>query len=270
MIGAVVAEFVAGTGGTGAGLAYEILQAGFQINIPRLFAALVLISLTGVAAVRADGLAGASGAWRTGTKASWHDADISALIRGAAAILTGQRGAAARAAGPDIRIRGSLIDAIGTLHAGARRTRDRRAGLRGLPGLGQHPPPPVPVAAQGRPGRAERHAGPLAGGHAATAFARAFDGELFRLAVRIGLLELALCGCGTVADHHYLSWPGMPFDRRPSSSKKPKRWACAWCCAAAAAPSTRLPEANRCRRCRPLQPETLDDFLADIERLTRR
>lgn len=49
LIGAVVAEFVAGTGGTGAGLAYEILQAGFQINIPRLFAALALISLTGIA-----------------------------------------------------------------------------------------------------------------------------------------------------------------------------------------------------------------------------
>ncbi|MNG24897.1 hypothetical protein D3C85_1818330 [compost metagenome] len=49
MIGAVVAEFVAGTGGTGAGLAYQILQAGFQLNIPRLFAALLLIALTGVA-----------------------------------------------------------------------------------------------------------------------------------------------------------------------------------------------------------------------------
>jgi NitT/TauT family transport system permease protein len=49
LIGAVVAEFVAGTGGTSAGLAYQILQAGYQINIPRLFAALVLITLTGVA-----------------------------------------------------------------------------------------------------------------------------------------------------------------------------------------------------------------------------
>jgi NitT/TauT family transport system permease protein len=49
LVGAVVAEFVAGTGGQGAGLAYQILQAGFQINIPRLFAALALISLTGVA-----------------------------------------------------------------------------------------------------------------------------------------------------------------------------------------------------------------------------
>jgi NitT/TauT family transport system permease protein len=48
LIGAVVAEFVAGTGGTGAGLAYQILQAGFSINIPRLFAALFLITVTGV------------------------------------------------------------------------------------------------------------------------------------------------------------------------------------------------------------------------------
>ncbi|WP_042297442.1 ABC transporter permease [Paraburkholderia bannensis] len=48
LIGAVVAEFVAGTGGSGAGLAYQILQAGFQLNIPRLFAALLLITVTGV------------------------------------------------------------------------------------------------------------------------------------------------------------------------------------------------------------------------------
>ena len=49
LIGAVVAEFVAGTGGQGAGLAYQILMAGIQLNIPRLFAALVLITLAGVA-----------------------------------------------------------------------------------------------------------------------------------------------------------------------------------------------------------------------------
>lgn len=49
LIGAVVAEFVAGTGGTASGLAYQILMAGLQLNIPRLFAALVLIMLTGVA-----------------------------------------------------------------------------------------------------------------------------------------------------------------------------------------------------------------------------
>ncbi len=65
LIGAVVAEFVAGTGGQGAGLAYQILQAGFQLNIPRMFAALLLISLTGVAlfALMAWGTRLALGSW---------------------------------------------------------------------------------------------------------------------------------------------------------------------------------------------------------------
>lgn len=49
LIGAVVAEFVAGTGGTRSGLAYQILQSGLQLNIPRLFAALLLITLSGMA-----------------------------------------------------------------------------------------------------------------------------------------------------------------------------------------------------------------------------
>ena len=43
LIGAVVAEFVAGTGGRSSGLAYEILQSGFQLDIPRMFAALFQI-----------------------------------------------------------------------------------------------------------------------------------------------------------------------------------------------------------------------------------
>jgi NitT/TauT family transport system permease protein len=48
LIGAVVAEFVAGTGGTVSGLAYQILLSGLQLNVPRLFAALFLIALTGI------------------------------------------------------------------------------------------------------------------------------------------------------------------------------------------------------------------------------
>jgi NitT/TauT family transport system permease protein len=49
LIGAVVAEFVAGTGGNSAGLAYQILQAGFQLNLPLMFAALFLITCAGLA-----------------------------------------------------------------------------------------------------------------------------------------------------------------------------------------------------------------------------
>jgi NitT/TauT family transport system permease protein len=48
LIGAVVAEFVAGTGGTETGLAYRILEAGYRLQIPRLFAALLLLSVTGI------------------------------------------------------------------------------------------------------------------------------------------------------------------------------------------------------------------------------
>jgi NitT/TauT family transport system permease protein len=48
LIGAVVAEFVAGTGGRSSGLAYVILDAGFTLDIPLMFAALFLITLTGV------------------------------------------------------------------------------------------------------------------------------------------------------------------------------------------------------------------------------
>lgn len=49
LIGAVVAEFVAGTGGSASGLAYRILESGYQLKIPRMFAALVMISGSGIA-----------------------------------------------------------------------------------------------------------------------------------------------------------------------------------------------------------------------------
>lgn len=48
LIGAVVAEFVAGTGGAKAGLAYQILMASYNLQIPRMFAALLLTTILGV------------------------------------------------------------------------------------------------------------------------------------------------------------------------------------------------------------------------------
>jgi len=49
LIGAIVAEFVAGTGGSASGLAWRIMESGYQLQIPRMFAALALISATGIA-----------------------------------------------------------------------------------------------------------------------------------------------------------------------------------------------------------------------------
>jgi NitT/TauT family transport system permease protein len=49
LIGAVVAEIAAGSAGAGSGLAYRIAESGYRLNIPRMFAALLLLSLAGVA-----------------------------------------------------------------------------------------------------------------------------------------------------------------------------------------------------------------------------
>ncbi len=48
LIGAIVAEIAAGSAGEGAGLAFRIVEAGFRLNIPRMFAALALISASGI------------------------------------------------------------------------------------------------------------------------------------------------------------------------------------------------------------------------------
>jgi NitT/TauT family transport system permease protein len=72
LIGAVVAEFVAGTGGRSSGLAYEILDAGFTLDIPRMFAALFLITLAGI------GLFGAMVVLSRLALSDWHESEIGA------------------------------------------------------------------------------------------------------------------------------------------------------------------------------------------------
>jgi NitT/TauT family transport system permease protein len=48
LIGAVVAEIAAGSAGAGSGLAYRIVESGYRLNIPRMFAALLLLSIAGI------------------------------------------------------------------------------------------------------------------------------------------------------------------------------------------------------------------------------
>jgi NitT/TauT family transport system permease protein len=74
LIGAVVAEFVAGTGGRRSGLAYEILQAGFALDIPRMFASLFLIALAGV------GLFAAMAALSKFALGGWHESETGTEI----------------------------------------------------------------------------------------------------------------------------------------------------------------------------------------------
>lgn len=48
LVGAVAAEIAAGSGGAGSGLAFRIMEAEYRLNIPRMFAALLLLSIAGV------------------------------------------------------------------------------------------------------------------------------------------------------------------------------------------------------------------------------
>jgi len=49
LVGAVAAEIAAGSAGAGSGLAFRIMEAEYRLNIPRMFAALLLLSVAGIA-----------------------------------------------------------------------------------------------------------------------------------------------------------------------------------------------------------------------------
>ncbi|MFC3446301.1 hypothetical protein ACFOLL_09425 [Falsochrobactrum ovis] len=70
MIGAVVAEFVAGSAGQNTGLASRILESSFRNEIPRMFAALILVSLLGIAIFLGNELAFAH------RSRHWHESEI--------------------------------------------------------------------------------------------------------------------------------------------------------------------------------------------------
>lgn len=70
LIGAVVAEFVAGTTGANTGLASRIIESSFRNEIPRMFAALVLVSLLGVAIFAATSWASRR------VLGHWHESEI--------------------------------------------------------------------------------------------------------------------------------------------------------------------------------------------------
>ncbi len=69
LIGAVVAEIAAGSAGAGSGLAYRIAESGYRLNIPRMFAALLLLSLAGIAIFFALSALSIISACAAGTKA---------------------------------------------------------------------------------------------------------------------------------------------------------------------------------------------------------
>ena len=187
------------------------------------------------------------------------------LIRGAEALLTGQAGAAARATGgSDIRIRAGVITAIGTL---APEPGERVLEARGCvvyPGWVNTHHHLFQSLLKGIPAGINLALVPWLAA-VPVAYRRHFDHEAaLRLAARVGLVELALSGCTTVCDHQYHYWPGMPFDASEAvfdeAAELGLRFVLARGGQTQARPGvdTHAPPQ--------VMPETLDGFLASVER----
>jgi cytosine/adenosine deaminase-related metal-dependent hydrolase len=185
------------------------------------------------------------------------------LIRNASAIMTGLAGDKARAAGTDLRINSSgRIDAIGKLapQAGERvvdatdcviypgwvNTHHHLAQsvLKGVP-QGINLPllswlESVPYKYRSR-----------------------FDAELLALAAEIGMTELMLSGCTTLADHHYVYWKGIDYDPAKILFDLAERFGLRFVLCRGGATLKRPFEAADAPA-----PETLDLIVQDVERLT--
>ncbi len=184
------------------------------------------------------------------------------LIRNAAAVLTGLAGAAARSPASDLRIEAGVITETGrslaplpgervldasdcVVYPGWVNTHHHlfQSLLKGVPsGIDATLTPwlkAVPYAYRG-----------------------AFDEATLRLAARIGLVELLRSGCTTVADHHYIYYPGMGFDPSEILFDEARKLGMRFMLLRGGATQTRDAEADSPAH---LRPESLDAMLAAVE-----
>ncbi|MFW2055266.1 amidohydrolase family protein [Acinetobacter haemolyticus] len=185
------------------------------------------------------------------------------LIKNAHAILTGLSGSAARSSAPDIRIQAGVITEIGQLAEYENEQAVNAKDCVVYPAWVNTHHHLFQSLLKGEPQGLNQN---LSSWLATTPyrFRGAFDEMTFRIAVRIGLIELLRSGCATVADHHYLYWPKMPFDGAAILFDEAEKLGMRFILCRGGATLTRglesdLPQA--------LRPEKFDDYMADIERL---
>jgi cytosine/adenosine deaminase-related metal-dependent hydrolase len=189
------------------------------------------------------------------------------LIRNAAGMLTGKAGAAARTDATDLLVEGGVIKAMGrnlpappgarvldatdcVVYPGWVNTHHHlfQSLLKGIPSGINATLSPWLMAV---PYKYRRH----------------FDDEAIRLAATIGMVELLRSGCTTIADHHYIYWPGMHFDASEILFDVADKLGLRFMLLRGAATRTRDLEADIPNF---LKPETLDQIMADMEQLAGR
>lgn len=189
----------------------------------------------------------------------------SLLIKNAHAILTGLAGDQARQQAPDIRIVNGLISEIGHLQALPGEQLINASDCVVYPAWVNTHHHLFQSLLKGEPQGLNQS---LTRWLASTPyrFRGAFDEDTFRLAARIGLVELLRSGCATVADHHYLYWPNMPFDGAAILFDEAEQLGMRFVLCRGGATQTRgleaeLPQAMR--------PEKFEHFMQDVERLVQ-
>jgi cytosine/adenosine deaminase-related metal-dependent hydrolase len=133
------------------------------------------------------------------------------LIQNATALITGQPGAAARHPGPDLRMEGPRITAIGKLEPLPNETVLDATDCVVYPGWVNTHHHLFQSLLKGVPAGINLQLVPWLNA-VPVAYRRHITEDMLRCAARIGIAELVLSGCTTVADHHYAYWPGMPYD----------------------------------------------------------
>lgn len=195
----------------------------------------------------------------------------STLIRNAAEILTGLPGAAMRwnvtADGGDIRIADGSVQAIGRLQPLPGEALIDATDCVVQPGWVNTHHHLFQSLLKGIPAGIDK---PLAQWLTAVpiAYRRHFDHEaILRLAARIGLVELLLSGCTTVADHQYHYYPGMPFDASAAVFDEAERLGMRLVLCRGGQTQRRQVDIDPPAQ---VTPESLEQFMAAVEDDTRR
>jgi cytosine/adenosine deaminase-related metal-dependent hydrolase len=190
------------------------------------------------------------------------------LVRGAAHLWTGLAGAAMRhTGGNDIRVRDGRIAAIGTLAPEAGERMIDASGCVIYPGWVNTHHHLFQSLLKGIPAGINLALVPWLAA-VPVPYRRFFDTEhALRVAARVGLVELMLSGCTTVADHQYHYYPGMPFDASAAVFDEAEKLGLRLVLCrggqtvARAFDNAAPPQAA---------PETLEEFLASVERDVQR
>lgn len=187
----------------------------------------------------------------------------SLLIHGAQALLTGLPGQASRATACDLRIEQGRIAAIGQLQAQPGELVLDASGCVIYPAWVNTHHHLAQSILKGIPGGIDATLTPWLEA-VPFRYRTGFSGDLLRIAARIGLVELALSGCATVADHNYYYWPEMDFDGSAILFEEAEKLGLRFVLCRGGATRSRdfeghLPKAH--------QPETLHAYLDDLTRL---